>query len=62
MLTPSGLINNTLVDSGHYLNPYYFKEIQLPEGFSFFPTLLFVMIQTVLSGLLLVKLSARKSK
>lgn len=49
MLTPQGLCKNLVFESDHYLAPYYSKMIQLPPDHHFFPFVLLIGSQILLS-------------
>lgn len=61
MLTPYGIIKNIYLENSHYLKPYYFKVMEIPETYSFFPVFLFIVVQWGLSFYLLENLKGNKS-
>ena len=49
MLTPYGIIKNLFISADSYLAPYYNVDVQLPPEHSFFPVVLFITFQLILS-------------
>lgn len=49
MLTPYGILKNLFVIADSYLAPYYHVGVQLPPEHSFFPVVLFIVLQVIFS-------------